>query len=451
MANNNIYIGIDLGTTNSVIAWGRFDSEKNTVEPQVIEIPMLNINEEVVARSLLPSCIYFREKDVPIVGEYGKSRTSPVEVNRITKSFKTEMGRNDWQRQIDGEFYSAADLSSKVLMQLKGGAEQTLFRNIPFPDDVAIAVPASFEDEMREATMSAARLAGFKNPILVDEPVAVLHDFHNCLCSGDIPTDRREEFNFEPPGKLVLVFDLGGGTLDVSLHQVKYGQDQRDLRTIEIEKSRFTKIGGNNFDEKLAGFLLKKYQEEEDPSQLPNPLEKSELAAKFQLYAEDAKIRLSNQIGVWQSFYGHSDEDELDPNSVKGVINGIPYKNKPFNYELSLSEYEKCVESLLAPELTLDSVDLYNPPEEPDNIIDPILYVLKEVEKKSGSIPKPNIVLLNGSMAKLYTIQQRLEDFFGFPPIDVVDMDLAVARGAVVYLVEKIRSAQFIGGKPNER
>lgn len=432
MANPNICIGIDLGTTNSVIAWGRFDPEENTVDPQIIEIPMLTVNEEVVERPLLPSCIYFREDDVPIVGEYGKSRFSPAEVKRTTKSFKTEMG-NDWKKQIDYKTYNATDLSSKVLTKLKGGAEETLFRNISFPNNIAIAVPASFEPHMRRATEKAAQLAGFKNPALINEPVAALYDFYNRLCTGEIPP--REDFNFASK-KLILVFDLGGGTLDVSLHEV-YGQDLGDLKVTEVEVSRFTKIGGNNFDQKLTDFLVKKYQEE-NSDQL-NSLEDSELAAKFQLYAEGAKIRLSNQIEIWKSFYGQS--DELDPDSVKEEINGIPAKGKSFIYELSLSKYEECVKSLLGRDLTLDSVDQYNLSKDPDNIIDPILHVLKKSKNTLGYIPKPDIVLLNGSMAKLHTIQKRLENFFGFPPVDVGDMDLAVARGAVVYLMEEIRNA----------
>lgn len=428
MANHNICIGIDLGTTNSVIAWGRFNPEENAVDPQVIEIPMLNTNEEVIERRLLPSCVHFREGDAPIVGEYGKSRTSQSELDRTFRSFKTKMGIDR-----DDTSYNATYLSSRVLEQLKSGAEQTLFRNIPFPDNVAIAVPASFEPHMCEATMKAAQLVGFKNPILVDEPIAAIHDFHDLtrLAGGML----FERFDFSTP-KLVLVFDLGGGTLDVSLHEVCSGRTQLDLEISTEEKSRFTKIGGDDFDQKLTYFLINKYQEE-DPDQSVG----HELKAKFRLYAEGAKIRLSTEIEQRQSFYGQI--DELDPDSFTKEIKGIPAKGKSFSYELSLSEYEKCVESLLGRDLTLDSVDQYNLSKDPDNIIDPILYVLKKRKNTLGYIPKPDIVLLNGSMAKLYTIQKRLKDFFGFPPVDVGDMDLAVARGAVVYLVKEIRNANL--------
>ena len=436
MANhNNFYIGIDLGTTNSVIAWGQFDPVANFVKSEIIKIPMLTIDGEMEEKELLPSCIYFREGDAPIVGEYAKWKAGSAEIERTAKSFKIEMGNRDWKQKIDGAPYNAIDFSSKVLRALKEGAERTVFKNIPFPDDVAIGVPASFEKDMKEATECAAKSAGFKNPVLVDEPVAVLHSFHNVACMGGVPEFR---FDLGTP-KLVLVFDFGGGTLDVSLHEVSYGRDMYDLQIDSDDKevSRFTKIGGNNFDRKLANFLLGKYQGEESnqPCNLP---EGKGLAAKFQLYAEVAKIELCSRSEIWKIY---KQNVELDPNSIKAQINGVPSGGKPFTYELSLSEYEECVESFLARDLTLDSVDQYNPSLEADNIIDPILDVLKKAQKRRGYIPKPDIVLLNGSMAKLYTIQKRLEEFFGFSPVEFGESESAIALGAVGWLVNEIRNA----------
>ena len=447
MANSNICIGIDLGTTNSVMAWARVGTE---IEPKIIEIPMLNSNGETKWHTLLPSCVYFPQKDEkvteivgnsPIVGEYGKMLTKASAIDRTEKAFKLQMGMDKEKKAIASKEHSATELSSIVLRHLRERVEHTYFRKINFPDHVAIAVPASFEPSRREATKEAALSAGFKKPELVEEPIAAIHDFHNRM-GRNIPFDR---FGFSSTPKLVLVFDLGGGTLDVSLHQVKQGEDQYDLQIdsqFGPEKnrltSRFTEIGGNDFDKELVEFLKKKYQEKTSNQSMADE-EEEELEQQFQQYAENAKIELSIQLENWKSYYGTS--EKVDPESFKVNINEILSENKFFSYDLSLNEYEQCIESFLAPNLNLGSIDNYKlNKDDPKNIIDPILHVLKKGQEVTGSIPKPDIILLNGSMARLYTIQKRLEDFFGFPPVTIGNFELAVARGAAAYMAQEIRS-----------
>ena len=415
MANDNICIGIDLGTTNSVIAWGKVDSKN--VEPEIIDVRMFNKDGALIDTPLLPSCVHFPiGKNYPIVGEYGKGFIDPNNVKRTAKSFKINMGNKNWSQEIDGKSYSATDFSSMVLRHLKESAERTLFSNIPFPDNVAIAVPASFEPHMEKATLKAAELAGFKNPVLVQEPEAVLHELEMSMSFGLV---GHTDFDFKMP-KLVLIFDLGGGTLDVSLYKVHFGEDQRDLQEEEIAVSRFTDIGGDNFDQKLADYLLQKYE-------VVDASEKETLKHRFRLDAENAKIELSTQIEIWK-VYGQS--AELDTDSVTADT-----------CELSLSQYAEGVEELLAHHLTWDSIDQYNLPEKFKNIIDPIFDVLKKSEKELGHIPKPDIVMLNGSMASTYTIQKRLETFFGFPPVEIGNLAFNVARGAVAHLAKKMMAS----------
>ena len=438
MVNNNICIGIDLGTTNSVIAWGKVDSKN--VEPEIIDVRMFNKEGALVSTPLLPSCVHFPiGKDYPIVGEYGKGFTDTDNKERTFKSFKIHMGDKNYVEKIDGKSYSATDFSAMVLRHLKESAERTLFRNIPFPDNVAIAVPASFEPHMEEATRKAAKLAGFKNPVLIQEPKAVLEDLEMRMFLGRM---GHIDFDFEKP-KLVLIFDLGGGTLDVSLYKVVFGEDRLDLQPKKIAVSRFTAIGGDNFDKKVRDYLLQKYIAisrftaiggDDSDQELADYLlqnykgvgtsEKEELEHRFLLEAEYAKIELSIQIEKWKTF-GQS--DKLDTDSIKAD-----------QCKLSLSQYAEGVEELLAHDLTWDSIDQYNPAEKPENIIDPIFNVLKKSEKKLGHIPKPDIVMLNGSMAKTYTIQERLKTFFGFSPVDVGFLELNVARGAVAYMAKEM-------------
>ena len=163
-------------------------------------------------KELLPSCVYFKDGGQPIVGEYAKTMIGRT--NRVVKSIKSEIGTQT-QFDFDGSTYDPAVISSQILRHLAASAE-SLFRFIP--DDVVITVPASFDSDMREATIEAARLAGFRTQeddgsprnILLDEPRAALYDFINRQNKGEIPETR---INFHEP-QIVLVFDLGGGTLD---------------------------------------------------------------------------------------------------------------------------------------------------------------------------------------------------------------------------------------------
>ena len=444
MANDNICIGIDLGTTNSVIAWGKVDSKN--VEPEIIDVRMFNEDGALVSTPLLPSCVHFPiGKNYPIVGEYGKKFIDPDNVERTFKSFKIHMGDKNYRKKVDGKSYNATNFSAMVLRHLKESAERTHFRNIPFPDNVAIAVPVSFEKHMREATYSAAKEAGFKNPVLVWEPEAVLHDLEIRMSRGET---GHIDVNFETP-QLVLIFDLGGGTLDVSLYKVH--SDQGDLQAKTIAVSRFYDIGGDDFDRELAEHLLRQYRKlsstniegDDFDGELAKYLQRAygeidntssdeeKLEHIFLLEAEKAKIELSQRIEIWKM---HGQSNELNTDSIRSGTSKLPL----IEYELPLIEYEKGVKELLAHDLTWDSIDQYNPSEKSKNIIDPIFDVLKKSEKELEGIHKPDIVLLNGSMAKTYAIQERLYEFFKFSPVNIGYLELNVARGAVAYLAKKI-------------
>ena len=217
MANHNICIGIDLGTTNSAIAWGRLDDEDKPIKPEIIQIPMLTKNRVVNKEDLLPSCVYFPEQNhpyfdtKPIVGEYATGLVGDYVKKRVARSIKLKMGQQEPVAfDGNGKSYNPVDISRLILEQLKGGAEQMLFRNMGFPEDVAIAYPASFQSqpEMFEATKQASRDAGFKveDDNFVPEPIAALYYFWEHYRSGQIP----ERFDLKKP-QLWLVFDLGGG------------------------------------------------------------------------------------------------------------------------------------------------------------------------------------------------------------------------------------------------
>lgn len=421
----NFYIGIDLGTTNSVMGWGTINPQTNQIEPKIVEINMMIERGGIGKRELLPSCVYFKEGSRPIVGEYAKTMIGR-QTARVVKSIKSEIGSQKYH-DFDNTRYTPSEISAQILTHLATSAKSH-FGFIP--DDVVITVPASFDSDMRNATIEAAKLTGFRTTeddgsprnILLDEPRAALYDFINRQNKGEIPETL---INFHDP-KLVLVFDLGGGTLDVSLHRVSYQQKEQGLNIEDLAISRYTKIGGDNFDQRLADRFLAAYE-----SKIPEDLDdfqRNLLKSAFREYAEQAKIDLSSEIenGKLMGYL------ELD--TVETTIIQTPFENQVFQYDLPLTEYEDIVEPLLGNKLTLEDVEKFDTLQfNDDNIIYPILDVLKKAQLKIGEYPKVDAVLLNGGMTKLHTVQNRLETFFGFPPITAGDPDKAVARGAVVY------------------
>ncbi len=423
-AHPNYYIGIDLGTTNSVMGWGTLNPQTNKLEPKVVEINMMIERGGMGKKELLPSCVYFKEGSPPIIGEYAKTMIGR-QTSRVVKSVKSDIGTPK-QYEFDNTTYSAAEISSQILKHLVASAK-TLFGFMP--DDVVITVPASFDSDMRAATIEAARLAGFRTHeddgsprnILLDEPRAALYDFINRQDKGEIPETL---INFHTP-KLVLVFDLGGGTLDVSLHRVSYEDHEFRLNIEDLAVSRYTQIGGDDFDQKLADHFFAAYA-----NRLPNNLNDFQMnliKSDFLEFAEQAKIDLSSEIETSKLMR------YFDPDTVETTIIQTPWENLVFQYDLTLTEYEDIIEPLLANQLTLESVAQLDTLPACDNIIYPILDVLRKGERKLGTMPQVDAVLLNGGMTKLHTIQKRLETFFGFPPITAGDADKAVARGAVVY------------------
>lgn len=419
---SDYYLGIDLGTTNSVISWGSINRHIEELDAQVIAIPMMIEGGGMGRKELLPSYVYFDERTSPTVGEYAKTMIGR-QTSRVVRSVKSHMGTQK-RFHFDGKAYTPDEISSMILKQLASGAQKIGIS--PEREPVVITVPASFDSDQRSATIKAAELAGFQ-VTLFDEPRAALYDFANRQEKGELPSTL---IDFGTP-KLVLVFDLGGGTVDVSLHKVHHQPGQYKLDIKDIAIGRYTQLGGDNFDKLLANHFLDAYSNRlpQDPDDYDIHL----LESEFQVYAELAKIELSTSAALLEIQQG----GDWKPDDIDTPIIQYPFANpdQMFQYNLTLAEYNQIVEPLLANELTLDSVDQPDTRPFEENIIYPILDVLRKAKDKLqlDAPPKVDAVLLNGGMTQLHTIQKRLETFFGFPPIVAGDPDRSVARGASVY------------------
>ncbi len=402
-----ITIGIDLGTTNSLIAWGARDKQGHRYEPKIIS------NVRNSENGLLASCVYYEPGKAADVGKSARCRIK-TDPERVAISTKYDMDRGD-DDALYAHKQTPIQVAESIIKWLIQGASNLFHQEIS--SEVCITVPASFPSEMREATITAALNAGLDvtNEILLEESTAALHYFCNKE-STDGPLNLCKS--------KILVFDLGGGTLDVSLHKVT--KDEKGLSITDIAKSPYKKFGGDQFDKKVANVLLNNYIGRNPTISRTDPLER-----QFQLFAEEAKIELTDEINDIKI-------NSLPPKNPSYEINRHPkIPSQPclpiFRYSLDWSEYEKIIKPFLAEHLCLGDKYCHS---RADNIIDPILQVLDDAKAKlnCSERPKIDIVLLNGGMTKLPVIKQRLEELFGTGvrvENDSDKADKAVALGAV--------------------
>ncbi|MDR3202573.1 MAG: molecular chaperone DnaK [Bifidobacteriaceae bacterium] len=214
-------VGIDLGTTNSVVA--TLEGGEPTVIP----------NAE--GQRTTPSVVAFSKSGEVLVGEIAK-RQAVTNVDRTISSVKRHMG-TDWKQEIDSKPYTAQEISARILAKLKADAEAYLGDTV---SDAVITVPAYFNDAQRQATKDAGQIAGLNVLRIINEPTAA------ALAYG---LDRSKQ------DELILVFDLGGGTFDVSLLEV--GKEDDGFSTIQVRAtSGDNKLGGDDWDARIVDWLV---------------------------------------------------------------------------------------------------------------------------------------------------------------------------------------------------
>ncbi|WP_375492187.1 molecular chaperone DnaK [uncultured Jatrophihabitans sp.] len=250
-------VGIDLGTTNSAVA------VLSGGEPEVIA------NAE--GSRTTPSVVAFAKNGEVLVGEVAK-RQAVTNVDRTIRSVKRHIGESDWHVKIDGKDYTAQEISARVLQKIKRDAESYLGEDVT---DAVITVPAYFSDAQRQATKEAGTIAGLNVLRIVNEPTAA------ALAYGLDKGDSEQT---------ILVFDLGGGTFDVSLLEIGDG-------VIEVKATNGDNhLGGDDWDQRIVDWLVDKFK-----SGHGIDLTKDKMAMqRLREAAEKAKIELSssNSTGI---------------------------------------------------------------------------------------------------------------------------------------------------------
>ncbi|MDC0991399.1 molecular chaperone DnaK [Pontimonas sp.] len=251
-------VGIDLGTTNSVVA------VLEGGEPTVIA------NAEGLRTT--PSVVAYTKDGEILVGETAK-RQAVTNVDRTISSVKRHMG-TDWKQDVDDKAYTPQEISSRILAKLKRDAEQYLGESVT---DAVITVPAYFNDGERQATKEAGEISGLNVLRIINEPTAA------ALAYG---LDKGKE------DELILVFDLGGGTFDVSLLEV--GKDD-EFSTIQVRAtSGDNRLGGDDWDERVVDYLAGRFKETTGVDVSKDKIAKQRLKEA----AEQAKKELSTSTST---------------------------------------------------------------------------------------------------------------------------------------------------------
>lgn len=345
-------IGIDLGTTNSCVA--------------VLEggEPVVIANREGLRTT--PSVVAFSKEGERIVGEPAK-RQAVTNPDRTISSIKREMGTS-FKVTIDGKDYTPQDISAIILQKLKSDAESYLGETVT---SAVITVPAYFTDAQRQATKDAGKIAGLDVKRIINEPTAasIAYGFEK---------DNIEE--------KILVFDLGGGTFDVSVLEIADG-------TFEVlATSGNNHLGGDDFDNVLVDYMAKEFLSQEGVDLKADKMSLQRLKDA----AEKAKKELSSTLST---------------NINLPFITATATGPKHFNMDLSRAKFEELTKHLV------------------NQTIEPTKKAMEDAKLSPSDINK---VILVGGSTRIPAVQEEIKKFLGKEPHKGINPDECVALGAAV-------------------
>ena len=348
-------IGIDLGTTNSCVA---------TLEGgQAVVIP----NSE--GSRTTPSVVAFAKDGERLVGITAK-RQAVTNSERTVLSVKREMG-TDWSKEIDDDDYTPQEISAFVLQKMKSDAEEYLGREV---SQAVITCPAYFTDAQRKATQDAGRIAGLEVLRIINEPTAA------ALAYG---VDKDED-------QTILVFDLGGGTFDVSILEIYQvdGQPQIEVKATSGDN----RLGGDDFDEAVIDWIVSEYK-------------------------KSSGIDLSNDLQAMSRLREAAEKAKIELSGTSSTQVNLPFitmrDGQPEHLDMTLSRAK-------FDDLTADLIK---------RTMKPTRRSMKDAGVKAGDIDK---ILLVGGSTRIPAVQDAIEKETGKPPFKGINPDEAVAIGAAL-------------------
>ena len=346
-------IGIDLGTTNSCVA------VYEGGEPVVITNPE--------GSRTTPSVVAFSKTGERIIGQVAK-RQAITNPDRTIMSIKREMGTN-YTVEIDGKKYTPQEISAMILKKLKDDAEAYLGTTV---SQAVITVPAYFSDAQRQATKDAGKIAGLEVLRIINEPTAA------ALAYG-VDKDPKEQ--------KVMIYDLGGGTFDVSILEISDGVFE------VLATNGNTRLGGDDFDNRVIDWIADKFAKENGGIDL----RKDKMALqRLKEAAEKAKIELSGMMSA---------------NINLPFITADATGAKHFDATLTRAEFDRITADLVEATMT------------------PVKNAMRDANLTTAQIDK---VLLVGGSTRIPAVQEAIRSFIGKEPFKGINPDECVAIGAAV-------------------
>lgn len=345
-------IGIDLGTTNSAVA--------------VMEGGEAVIIPNTEGNRTTPSVVAFTKDGERLVGETAKRQAILNPQNTIS-SIKREMG-SDFKVDIDGKKYTPEEISAMILQKIKKDAESYLGETVT---EAVITVPAYFTDAQRQATKDAGKIAGLDVKRIINEPTAA------ALAYGvDKETDQHK----------IMVYDLGGGTFDVSILEVGDG-------VFEVLATRGNnRLGGDDFDKELIDYIAEEYKKESGIDLREDPTAHQRLKDA----AEKAKKELSTTV-----------TSNVNLPFIT-AINGVPAH---LNMDIKRAKFEELTEHLV------------------EKTLGPVREALKDAGISANEVEK---VLLVGGSSRIPQVQRAVKKLIGKDPQKDINPDECVAVGAAI-------------------
>ncbi len=372
-------IGIDLGTTNSCVSVMEGDrpkiienSEGDRTTPSVVAF---TDSETLVGQSAKRQSVTNPQKTVYAVKRFIGRRFSDKEVQKdkaILPYKIVEANNGDVWIQIDDKTMALPEISAKVLMKMKKTAEEYLGSEVT---DAVITVPAYFNDSQRQATKDAGKIAGLNVQRIINEPTAAAVAYGLDQKKGD---------------KKIAVYDLGGGTFDVSIIDISDIDGENQIEVLSTNGD--TQLGGEDFDSRLIDHIVEEFKKEQSFDLRSDPLALQRLKDA----AEKAKIELSN-----------GQQADINIPYITADASGP----KHLNMKITRALFESMVEDLVK------------------RTIKPCEIALKDAKLSKGDI---NDVILVGGQTRMPLVQKVVKEYFGKDPRKDVNPDEAVAAGAAI-------------------
>ena len=402
----NPAVGIDLGTTNTVVA-----VQTDDTGPRLVMIPQpIEERRTFQPRDQIKSAVFFESAGTAVVGAFAARRLEAI------RSIKSRMGTR-WR--MPHPYDKRITLTpSYVSGHIVKCAVDQLRREFPDWDQAAIVtVPASFNTDQRNDTLRAARLAGLKNVRLLDEPTAAFYYFFD---------QNRDSVDVDRP-QTILVFDFGGGTLDVSIIKVTVGQSGITIEP--IGRSRYNNLGGDDIDADLAAFLLAMWQSRggDALTEIPTP-ERRLVAQLFQQRSSLFKEEVEDYI-----------KNGMEPNEFvlhEEIVTGSSSRAVTLQAQLTRPQFEEVTGRFLSEKSEL-------------NIFRPIRQALDVASSIDPSMSKQSIdlVLYTGGASRMNAVRAALESYFAPKPCFAISDDEAcntVALGAASCRYDEMHSQRGV-------